>query len=362
MKIIEYNKKGLINLLNDKSFWHKKYIPITKSKILHQIRNPNLSDEDILLFTIEESSLVICYLGAIPDIINLNGTIKKIFWLSTWWLAPEYSNTSNAALLYFNVWKKLSGQIAISSFSISAGQFYKKTNKFSHIPKKRHLILFNIDEDLFSQKFPKLHYFETLIKIIKLPFIITNKIKFNILSNKIEKIKIEYVNSIDQETWDFVKIFSKNDLIPKSQEFLDWKLSDCSNIVAPLSRYIENEYDFSAFVKNRSFKISYKIFLHNEIIAFCFFTVNKNNASLQFNYCSLEHIDIVSTILVLHILKLKVDSFFCEDDDVFNAIKKKRWLFIKSFIFEKDAIISKKIIENLNENYKKTKIHFGDGG
>lgn len=363
MEIKEYNKSGLIKLLNDSNFWHQKHIPITKAKISHQIKNPNLSESDILLFTIEDCGSIISYLGAIPDNIDIKNEIKKIFWLSTWWIDPEYSKTTNAAILFFHAWKKFSGNIAISSFSTSAGNFYKILNKFSIIEKKRYLLFFNFDNELFIQKFPKLKIFSSFLKVIIVLISIKNRISYYFMNKRIVKknIKIEYVNSIDQETWTFIRKLAENDLVTKSQAYFNWKLNDSSNIITPLINHIENDYEFSSFFEKRHIKIAYKIFLNTQIIGFNFFTINNNTANLQFNYVASDFIDIASDFLVLHVLKLNCTSLFCEDEDMFRSIKRKRSLVFKSFNFQKDAIIAKKIINDNLQNVK-TKLHYGDGG
>jgi hypothetical protein len=363
MLIKEYNRKKLIELLNDKDFWHRKFIPITKGRIAHQINNPNLKDDDLLLFTIEEGDSVICYMGAIPDNIMLKDDLKKVFWLSTWWIHPNYSNTSNAAILFFHVWKKLAGKIAISSFSTSAGNFYKKLNKFTYIEKKRYLFLFNIDEELVYQKFPKLKNLGFLIRLTKAPFYIINLLKINILNSKIKKsgIILEYTNIIDDETLMFIKNLSENELVPKSKAYLNWKLADLSNIVAPLKKLTENEYDFSGLVEKRHFKISYKIYSNNELIGFSSFSVSNNSANLEFNYFSQNYGNIISDVLISHVLKLKCNSLFCEDELLYQSIKNKSVFVLHTFIFKKDAVISKDLLDNKNSEIK-AKLQYGDGG
>lgn len=361
MNIVNYTKQDLIEKINDATFWKFENLPIPRHKAVAQVNNPNASDNDVLLIVAFEKDQPISYLGILPDKINLNTNIKKIAWLSTWWVHGDFKETSIAGILFFQAWKIYNGEIAISTFSKEAEKFYNKLNRFNILVKRhRCYYIFNISSNLLLEKFPSLKRISWMVKFAENLMRPISKIVLMIKGIGLKTPKdyyYEYVEYLDKETIDFIAKNSKNDLCPKNTDYLKWKFNYRSSILAPLIEKQQGVYAFSGYSKSLQ-QIRIKIYKKSKLVGFLEMRCSGGMISIPFFYFFPENFDLAALVLHKHIQKFKGDILKTQNDNVIKIMDQYNVPNLFKKCESKNAIISNKMgLENLD-----FKLQDGDGG
>jgi hypothetical protein len=84
-----YTIADLEALLSDQNFWQLDPLPITKQRIVSQMRNPRASKEDLALLVAFDNGQVVAYTGGFPDRVYLNGSCQKACCMTTAWAHPS---------------------------------------------------------------------------------------------------------------------------------------------------------------------------------------------------------------------------------------------------------------------------------
>ena len=313
MKINQYTKLDLISLPESDRFWEQKSISVIRDKIFHLLNNPVLDNSDLVLLTGEDNNLVISYLSVCPEMIKLNGHPSKIYWLNSWWVDQAYQDTGIAGFIFFKAWNLLDKKIAVSSFSGSAEQFYNRIGKFDVLKNKtRHSIFLNIDTNLILLKFGFLKPFLFLLKLIRIPLLACYFCLTLALNHLLRKNNIEIKNSdyFDDYIWEFVNTKTSNDLVIKSKEYFNWKLSN---------------------------HLSYKVLQAGNIIGFLSFAkIIKDNRSLSNETLRVEYFlsdasykKVMVFLIISLAYKLKCNRIVTESEELSSQLQKYRffWLF-----------------------------------
>ena len=326
-------------------FWDKKNISNIRGKLHHLLKNPILDQNDLVLFTGEDNDQVVSYLSICPELIKLNGHPSKIYWLNSWWVDPSFQNTGIAGFIFFKAWNLLEKNIAVSSFSGSAEQFYNRIGKFDVLKDKyRHSIFLNIDTNLILLKFSFLRPIKILLNLMRIPlnacyFCLTLTLNHLLRKNHFE---IQYVDNFDNDLWSFVKDKTEDDLVLKSKEYFNWKISNHISYKVVQSGNIVGFLSFSNIIKNEK---------------------SLSNESLKVEYfISESKIDKMIVFLIISLAyKLKCNRIVTESEILSNMLLNYRFFWLFKITQKKNAIISKSYsTSNVLPNRKI--LHLGDGG
>ncbi len=66
------------------------FIPITKHRAAAMARNPNADPDDVALLLAKEGDRNVGFFGVMPVMLQHDGKLHKVHWLTTWGVAPEY--------------------------------------------------------------------------------------------------------------------------------------------------------------------------------------------------------------------------------------------------------------------------------
>lgn len=77
-------------------------IPIAESRARSCSLNPAADDQDVGLLLAYLGDICIGHLLVIPGFLRTKGDLRKVYWLSSWYVAPEYRKTGAGALLIMN--------------------------------------------------------------------------------------------------------------------------------------------------------------------------------------------------------------------------------------------------------------------
>ena len=75
--IKSYTIGDIEGLLPDYKFWELDPLPITKHRIVSQIRNTRASKDDLALVVAFENGCIVGYGGVFPDRVYINGVSKS---------------------------------------------------------------------------------------------------------------------------------------------------------------------------------------------------------------------------------------------------------------------------------------------
>ncbi|MEX1247378.1 MAG: GNAT family N-acetyltransferase [Anaerolineales bacterium] len=66
------------------------FIPITKHRAIAHIHNPYAEPDDVALLLAQEGDRNVGYFGLMPVMLQHEGKLHKVHWLTTWAVAPDY--------------------------------------------------------------------------------------------------------------------------------------------------------------------------------------------------------------------------------------------------------------------------------
>lgn len=98
-------------------------IPIGKQRALAWTRNPYADDTDVGLLVAYVKDECVGYLGIMPGLLRSGGRLWKVYWISTWYVAPEYRKTGAGALLIMKA-LGLGYDLAVTEMSPEAANVY----------------------------------------------------------------------------------------------------------------------------------------------------------------------------------------------------------------------------------------------
>ena len=227
MILKHYTKLELEELLVDTDFWNKEIIPISRNRILSQINNPRCSPEDILLSTITQDEKLEGFIGFLPEFIQHNEIVKKVFWISTWWANPDSTLRGVGTILLLKALPDHQQKLGVSIFTDDAKKIYDQLGLFTTIKNFNgfHRI-YALSFDQFSKKILKTQRFDRLFKLV---FYILNQCIFLIQNVSWVFMSRDYsaytTNSIEilgEEVQRFISPFLENDLTKRDIEIFNW--------------------------------------------------------------------------------------------------------------------------------------------
>ena len=176
--------------------------------------------------------------------------------------------------------------------------------------------------------------------------------------NRLNDVKIEYLNSIDSETLTVINKFNKKDISYKSVDYFEWLKAYNWVQQAPLLEFTEkSKYQFSMY--DKEFEFSYiKIKKQEECIGFVILQKRNYVCKVLFSYYdNNKHTNIISDIIKLQNITQNTREIICYDEAICENLKKSNVFLYKTKKI-KQSIISKVFDRS---NFDNIRINFGDG-
>jgi hypothetical protein len=303
-------------------------------------------------------------MGLFIDKININGSIEKIGWLSTWWVHPKTKGTGIGREILNTMYSENNGKIGISQFTPSAKRVYDKSGYFTTLKESKGVkaVLRSNLQFVIPTIFPKTKkaasFFNTIDHFFN--FFINFKLSFQkrIIFNKLENISIEYVNNIDNLTLNIINQFNKNDISFKGKDFFEWLKAYYWVQKAPLlSLTNANKYEFSIYDKEFDFSLI-KVLKDNDCIGFVVFQKRNYVCKVLFTYFDASKYSAdISNLIKLQSINDGIREIICYDEAICQNFKKSS-LFLYKTNKIKQSIISKQFNKTDFENVR---VNFGDG-
>lgn len=357
-------KKDIPELLQSTSFWNHSFLAVSKHRLIAHYKNPNCGDSDIVLLLAYLDSELVGYMGVFTDIIKIDSLEKKIGWLSTWWVHPKTKGTGIGREILNTMYNENKGQIGISQFTPSAKRVYDKSGYFTTLKNNLGIkaVLRSNLSFVIPALFPKLKRFRLFYNITDnfLNIFINCKLYIHkqIITRRLKDIKVEYLNSIDEETQSIITQFNKNDISIKSAAFFEWLKAYNWVQKAPLLGLTEKrKYEFSMY--DKEFDMNF-IKIKREGICIGFIVLQKRNyvSKVLFTYFDKDaNVAIVSDVIKLENIMQNTREIICYEEAICDNFKKSG-VFIYRTKKVKQSIISKVFNKT---DFNNLQMNFGDG-
>jgi hypothetical protein len=150
----------------------------------------------------------------LPDLLNSQNGTRKVYWLLLWWVDNEIKNTIFGTYTYNEAITLAGKQVLIKAYEANATSFYEKQPYQVISSRVRHTVFFSIDKSMLLGRFNFLKYIKYLVRLAdNFSYSILKLINLKASKSRTRKLVYEYINDIDNETWEFIKPLCKNDLI-----------------------------------------------------------------------------------------------------------------------------------------------------
>ncbi|WP_432671537.1 GNAT family N-acetyltransferase [Flavobacterium sp. SM2513] len=357
-------KKDIPELLSNKSFWSHSFLSISKHRLYAHLNNPHLENNDIVLLLSYLNEELVGYMGVLTDQITLDGQLKKIGWLSTWWVHPKTKGSGIGREILNTMHAKLDGQIGISQFTPSAKRVYDKSGYFTTLKEQIGLkaVLRSNFSFVIPALYPKTEKFGFLFNQVDyfINFFVNIKLavqKIGIESN-LKKFRVEYLNTIDNETLKFINQFNKTDLSNKGASFFEWLKAYQWVQEAPLLQWTDkSKYAFSMYDKEFGFSFI-KVYKEQTVIGFVVLQKRNYVSKVLFTYYDdFKYAAEIANIIKLQAIIQNTREIICYDEAICKQFKKNS-IFLYQTKKIKQSIISKAFNKT---NFDDIRMHFGDG-
>lgn len=330
IKIDYITKEKLITAIENNSLWLNDTAAFPKSKANWIVRNTRINNKDYCAIVATEKNNIVGLMHLLPDIIQLDiNSSKKVYWILHWWMSDKYVGNILSTYMFREALRITNNEIIIKSYAENAETFYKKMPFKVISTRNRYTIFFSLDSSILFGRYRFLNYFKIPIKTLDN---ISAKILRYLNSKKLKKnvrhLKYEYVNEINDTTWNFIAPLCKTDLVIKTKDYLNWQIDKKQHTLTPCYNKFPYKVEELGVVG-----ISNNISIYNlvimekkEIIGFISFLINYNELNIKY-----------------FLVKNQEDYNLCVDALIENLIKLKR-----NFIFTDDS----KLAENIKKRYK----------
>ena len=324
---------------------------IAKQRAFAIINNPYVTDDLKIISALFVNDHVAAYTYLFPDkvrVLDKNGNPmqKLIYWNTALYCDPKYEGRGYA----FCVIGQFCELYGDDYFDLDAAPASIENLKYAGL----HVEFLN-QYQLSRKSIGNAGLKNTLARI-------KEKCKLSLFSNKRSVIKqintskysLEYVDFIDDETYDFICKHAKNDLFLRSQEMFNWILTYPLMRSCPLLSRVDRDNVFSS---NRRVFAFYgvRVLVDNQQVGFYIYSDSEEVWYLNYLYYDTNYEKEVYYSIAEHVIKSDRAKFHTSDE--------KLWKFLSSYkLYSKSYIQKKSFAYPANFTYNhQYQIQAGDG-
>jgi GNAT superfamily N-acetyltransferase len=309
-------KAGLEAFIQSEAFSTLKNLPISKLRARSQLRNPRADAADVLLILAYEQQALVGYAGILPDWISVStGERVKLGWFSCIWVDSTLRGQNIGLGLLQKALELWEGRLLAADYAPETKKLYLKTGSFGDPMVRQGMRIYN-RMDLHTILPPKKRIFQQIAPLLRLADTLLNAalgLRRLLPRRKQSVLHTEPIQSIDQETRDFIARFQDASLFERGAAELDWILHHPWVIAGPPDddsrRYyfssVDRSFDFHALKLRNA---------HNQMVAFLLFS--KRNRTLKLPFCVMEASMVTDVAIAIEsmIVAWRVNTFTTFDD------------------------------------------------
>ena len=341
MQIKSYNPAQLQELIDSDFYKNLNQIPISYHRAISHIHNPDVQDDDDLLWAAYHEECLMGYIGVLPGYININHERKKIYWLSCFWVDEKCRKENLASLLFFPLIKKYKEQLFISNFDISLEKTYQSLGIFKPTMYKSGSQFYckSCFSSILPVRFPKSR---TLKPVFSFTDFLLNTI-WNLISimnckgreNSMKKMQnIEYKSSVhnnfcsndenfDNAFQDFFLAFYKNkNYVERFSEHFAWILN-----YPWILQGEQNDECKKYYFSSKSGQFCYnfiQFYKNNKLAALLLLKIRNRKLTVSYVFADDETTDDLASYILQKTLNENLIMITCFDERISKEIRKHR--------------------------------------
>ncbi len=358
LEIITITKIDLKKALDENTYWSssQSIVPFSKSKAQWLLENDRLKDEDLCALLVYENGELVVFILMVADWISTNDSVKKIFWSTRWWVANKYENTILATYCFNEALNKVDKKLLIRYLGSNAEKFYEKQPFTKFSKRARCIIIFNLDYNLLTRKIKILKRLTTVLKSIdRFSHYIISIINKKRNNKYIKPLTYEYLTVIDDDTWSFVKEFCKNDIIPKTKEYINWQTNNNQYTTCEDAKSLPYKCLLSS-ISEKAYNVNILVKKNNINIGFISALVRGNGFVVRYFLADKANFNDCADVLMASFIDSKCTSIQTENGILGNLIQQK---YINVYSDKKDLF---SLVHNtINLNTESVKVQDQDG-
>lgn len=325
LQIIGVTKKMLREAVAKNTYWKGSLTPFPKSKALWLLSNSRIEEEDYCGVIGYEGEKMISFIFMFPDLLN-NKELEptKVYWMISWWVDKQFKNTVLGTYIYNEAVNLTGKQILIKSYAENVNSFYEKQPFTVIASRLRHTIFFSLDASMLIGKFKFLKTFRFILdKIDAVTAAIIRLLNRPKAKSRTRELSYEYINQIEDITWDFIEPLCKNDLIYKTKEYVNWQLHNMQYTQTPIPK--KHPYkSLQTGTSNNIYIHNLKIMKQDTIIGFLSFVINYNELNVKYFLVGEEdNYNVCVDVLIENLIEKKAKFIFTDDTKLSDTITKR---------------------------------------
>ncbi|WP_378173687.1 hypothetical protein [Aquimarina sp. SS2-1] len=325
LQVIGVTKKMLSEAIDKNTYWKNDLAPLPKSKALWLVANGRINDDDYCGVIGYEGDKMISFIFMFPDLLNAkDNKPKKVYWMISWWVHKTYKDTVLGTYIYNEAVNLTRKQILIKSYAENVNTFYEKQPFKVIASRLRHTIFFSLDASMLIGRFKFLKSFKFILDgmdgFVGLVIRIFNAAK---LKNKVKELSYEYINRLDDDTWEFIRPLCDKDLIYKTKEYVNWQIDSGQYLQTPVPKRHPHK-SLQTGISNNIYLHNLKIIKAGRLIGFLSYVVNFNEFNIKyFLVQDDENYDLCIDALMENFIKHKTTFIFTDDTKLSDNITKR---------------------------------------
>jgi GNAT superfamily N-acetyltransferase len=362
MELREFTPKTLAGFIQSEEYAQMPVVPISRHRAWSHIRNPRVSEDELILVLAMVNGKMAGYLGVLADSIYLNGEKEKAGWLSCMWVDPEVRGQGIAKQLLNRVLERWDNRILVTEFTPAAKGLYDRSGQFQDLKISEGLrcfLRFNLDE-LLPKKFPVLEKIKPVLSLKNSFLNAGNELRLKSWQPQYltSEIQVKTVAEIDEKLAAFIAERQENQLEKRSAADLNWLLKNPWLLPVSEDDGTSKKYHFSAFAEKFEYlpiTISDK---QNELLGFVILAIRGHDLKVPYCYVDKENAGMVADVIIREMLqrKLRTLSVFHPELEAFFKQHPKPFIYLHPL--KRHYIISKKFAEQLS---RQTEVVIQDG-
>lgn len=354
--------KELQDFLDSDIFRKSDVIPITSSRAISQLHNPDADKEDVALIFVEKDSNILGYIGILPCILHIAGIKHKIYTNSGWWIHPQRGKKV-AIPLFYKMLELYGSKLFFADLTPHTTQILSNIGIFRLPPSilgYRVFISFTFFT-ILARKVSALKQFNTFFKILDAitdsPFLLYRKI-WNFLHLVPQENSFKIMDEIDKEADHFIKLDIEKKSTFRDIASLHWICKYKWLINKENDRHNEaSRYYFSTIANKFEYKFM-KIYENN--ILSCILMISNKDGEVKIPYIfgCLSDTNLVLRILKRFLINSNINSLIVYNSLITKKLTVDKSPFLLLRVIEKQEAFSHELMNLLNNNIS---LQDGDG-
>jgi len=345
MEIKSYTRTELKTFIDSGFFKNLEKIPISYQRAVSHLQNPDVEDDDELLWAAYQNEQLVGYVGVLPNYIVENQERKRVLWLSCFWVDENFRKENVASLLFFLLIKKYGKHLILTNFLPNLEKMYQSLGLFQPTLNKIGSQFFckSCLHDILPARFPKIRFLKPVLRLLDFSANLLLSIRKLFCKPLIINSKVITGAIFDAEFQSFLLSFYQDkNYVMRYAEHFDWIIT-YPWVLQGKQDEESKRYYFSSKSKQFCYD-SVKFYKNNELKAYLLLKIRDRKLTVSYVFADEEMLnDVAAYILqkVNHENLIMITSF---DTRISNKIRGHRIQYIFERFIKRAYILPKMLV------------------